>query len=38
MPHAGFGMGIERFVSWVAGIHHLREAIPYPRTLNRLYP
>src|SRR5439155_345593 len=38
VPHAGFGMGIERFVSWVAGIHHLREAIPYPRTINRLYP
>ena len=38
VPHAGFGMGIERFVAWIAGIHHLREAIPYPRTLNRLYP
>jgi asparaginyl-tRNA synthetase len=38
VPHAGFGMGVERFVAWVAGIHHLREAIPYPRTLNRLYP
>jgi asparaginyl-tRNA synthetase len=38
VPHSGFGMGIERFVSWIAGIHHLREAIPYPRTLNRLYP
>jgi asparaginyl-tRNA synthetase len=38
VPHAGFGMGIERFVAWVAGIHHLRETIPYPRTLNRLYP
>ena len=38
VPHSGFGMGLERFVSWVAGIHHLREAIPYPRTLNRLYP
>ena len=38
VPHSGFGMGIERFVGWVAGIHHLREAIPYPRTLNRLYP
>jgi asparaginyl-tRNA synthetase len=37
-PHAGFGMGIERCVSWLAGIHHLREAIPYPRTLNRIYP
>ena len=38
VPHAGFGMGIERFVAWVAGIHHLRETIPYPRTINRLYP
>jgi asparaginyl-tRNA synthetase len=38
VPHSGFGMGIERFVGWIAGIHHLREAIPYPRTLNRLYP
>jgi asparaginyl-tRNA synthetase len=38
VPHAGFGMGIERFVSWIGGVHHLREAIPYPRTLNRLYP
>jgi len=37
-PHAGFGMGIERCVSWICGIHHLREAIPYPRTLNRIYP
>jgi asparaginyl-tRNA synthetase len=38
VPHSGFGMGIERFVAWIGGIHHLREAIPYPRTLNRLYP
>ncbi len=37
-PHAGFGMGLERFVAWVCGIHHLREAIPYPRTLKRIYP
>ena len=37
-PHAGFGMGLERFVSWMCGIPHLREAIPYPRMLNRLYP
>jgi asparaginyl-tRNA synthetase len=37
-PHSGFGMGLERFVTWVCGIHHLREAIPYPRTLKRLYP
>jgi asparaginyl-tRNA synthetase len=37
-PHAGFGMGLERFVTWMCGIHHLREAIPYPRTLKRIYP
>ena len=37
-PHAGFGMGIERCVAWLCGIRHLREAIPYPRTLNRIYP
>jgi len=37
-PHSGFGMGLERFVTWMCGIHHLREAIPYPRTLNRIYP
>jgi len=38
VPHSGFGMGIERTVSWICGIHHLREAIPYPRTLSRIYP
>jgi len=38
VPHSGFGMGIERTVSWLCGIHHLREAIPYPRTLSRIYP
>jgi asparaginyl-tRNA synthetase len=37
-PHAGFGMGIERCVTWICGVPHLREAIPYPRMLNRLYP
>jgi asparaginyl-tRNA synthetase len=37
-PHSGFGMGLERFVTWICGIHHLREAIPYPRTLKRIYP
>ncbi len=37
-PHSGFGMGLERFVAWACGIHHLREAIPYPRTLKRIYP
>jgi asparaginyl-tRNA synthetase len=38
VPHAGFGMGIERFVTWVTGIHHLREAIPFPRMIHRLTP
>jgi asparaginyl-tRNA synthetase len=38
VPHAGFGMGIERFVTWICGISHLREAIPYPRQIHRLYP
>ena len=37
-PHSGFGMGIERCVTWICGVPHLREAIPYPRMLNRLYP
>ena len=34
VPHAGFGMGIERVVTWICGIDHLREAIPYPRMLT----
>jgi asparaginyl-tRNA synthetase len=37
-PHSGFGMGIERVVAWLCGLQHLREAIPYPRLINRLYP
>ena len=37
-PHSGFGMGLERFVSWMGGLTHLREAIPYPRMLYRIYP
>jgi asparaginyl-tRNA synthetase len=37
-PHSGFGMGIERVVTWLCGLAHLREAIPYPRMINRLYP
>ncbi len=37
-PHSGFGMGLERFVAWMSGVPHLREAIPYPRMINRLYP
>ncbi|HEY0874195.1 MAG TPA: asparagine--tRNA ligase [Vicinamibacterales bacterium] len=38
VPHSGFGMGIERVVTWICGIEHLREAIPYPRMLYRMYP
>jgi len=38
VPHAGFGLGIERTVTWICGIHHLREAIPFPRLITRLYP
>jgi len=38
VPHGGFGMGIERVVSWICKLEHLREAIPYPRMLYRLYP
>jgi asparaginyl-tRNA synthetase len=37
-PHSGFGMGIERFVAWMTGLTHLRETIPYPRMLYRIYP
>ena len=38
VPHAGFGMGIERMVSWVCALDHVRETIPFPRMLNRMYP
>ena len=38
VPHSGFGMGIERVVAWICGVPHLRETIPYPRTLTRLEP
>ncbi|HKD14221.1 MAG TPA: asparagine--tRNA ligase [Candidatus Angelobacter sp.] len=38
VPHSGFGMGIERVVTWLCGLEHLREAIPFARTLNRIYP
>jgi asparaginyl-tRNA synthetase len=37
-PHSGFGMGVERFVAWMCGVPHLRECIPYPRMLYRIYP
>ena len=38
VPHAGFGMGIERAVAWICGLDHVRETIPFARTLNRMYP
>jgi asparaginyl-tRNA synthetase len=38
VPHGGFGMGIERVVAWICKLEHVRETIPYPRMLNRLYP
>ena len=38
VPHAGFGMGVERVVAWLCGIEHVRETIPYPRMLSRLTP
>ena len=38
VPHAGFGMGLERVVGWLCGSKHVRETIPFPRTLQRLYP
>jgi asparaginyl-tRNA synthetase len=38
VPHSGFGMGIERVVAWICGLEHVRETIPYPRLLHRMYP
>jgi asparaginyl-tRNA synthetase len=38
VPHSGFGLGIERTVTWLTGVQHIRETIPYPRMLNRVYP
>lgn len=38
VPHSGFGMGIERTVAWICGLEHIRETIPFPRLINRLYP
>ncbi len=37
-PHSGFGLGVERTVAWITGKHHIREFIPFPRLMNRLYP
>jgi asparaginyl-tRNA synthetase len=38
VPHSGFGLGVERTVSWICGLDHIRETIPYPRMINRVYP
>ena len=38
VPHSGFGLGVERTVSWICGINHIRETIPFPRTIKRMYP
>ena len=38
VPHSGYGLGLERTVAWICGLHHLREAIPFARTMDRLYP
>lgn len=38
VPHSGFGLGLERTVAWICGLHHLRESIPFARTMDRLYP
>ena len=38
VPHSGFGMGIERTVAWVCGLEHIRDAVPFPRLINRIYP
>jgi asparaginyl-tRNA synthetase len=38
VPHSGFGLGVERTVAWICGIDHVRETIPYPRTIKRVYP
>jgi asparaginyl-tRNA synthetase len=37
-PHAGFGLGVERVVAWICGLKHIRETIPFPRLLYRIYP
>jgi len=38
VPHSGFGMGLARVVTWISGVPHIREVIPFPRQINRLYP
>ncbi len=38
VPHSGYGLGIERFVKWMLNLDHIRDTIPFPRTINRCYP
>ena len=38
VPHSGFGMGLARVITWITGVSHIREVIPFPRQINRLYP
>ena len=38
VPHSGFGLGVERTVSWICGLAHIRQTIAFPRTLGRIYP
>jgi asparaginyl-tRNA synthetase len=38
VPHSGFGMGLERTLAWICGLKHVREAIPFPRLMDRMYP
>jgi len=38
VPHSGFGMGLERLLAWFTGVNHLREVVPFPRMLTRMYP
>jgi asparaginyl-tRNA synthetase len=38
VPHSGFGMGVERILAWVCGLEHIRDAIAFPRLINRIYP
>jgi asparaginyl-tRNA synthetase len=38
VPHSGFGLGVERVVKWITGASHIREVIPFPRMIYRIYP
>ena len=38
VPHSGFGIGLESLVAWISGVPHIRETIPFPRMIYRIYP